>query len=90
MSVGMRLPEAQKEFHAGAEESISVFFFPLIISSHLLPSPLKYVRNMQTQSLAKGRTQRLRLQAPPPPPLVVTLLFLFNSSAPFSPLSTAH
>lgn len=39
MSVGMRLPEAQKEFHAGAEGSISDggFFFNNFLSSASLP-----------------------------------------------------
>lgn len=43
-----------KEFHGGAEESISEgFFVSLIISSHLLASLLKYLRSMQTHSPAK-------------------------------------
>lgn len=85
MSVGMRLPEAQKNSTPKQKNLFQTFFF-LSIFSLLLSFPLKYVGSMQTQSLTKEGTQRL--QAPPPSfccdtvlpvKLVHTFLCSFNS-----------
>lgn len=62
MSVAMRLPETQKEFHAGAEESISDFFFRNNFLSSASP-PIEVCEKYADAVARKGGTQQL--QAPP-------------------------